>query len=76
MTLVFHRPSGTTHFLASPAPEMLAVLAEVPMDAATLCRSLCERLDLPHDDEALFVVEARLDELVASGLAQVDLDPD
>lgn len=72
MTLVFHRPSGTTHFLASPAPEMLTLLAETPMNAATLCQRLCEQLGLPHDDEALYVVEARLDELIASGLARVD----
>ena len=71
MTLVFHRPSGTTHFVASPMPEMLALLAEAPMDAPTLCRRLCERLELPHDEEALVVVEARLGELIASGLVQV-----
>lgn len=70
LMLVFHRPSGTTHFLTSPIPEMLAVLAEAPSDAAELCRRLCERFDLAHDDEALMVVEARLGELIASGLVQ------
>lgn len=70
LTLVFHRPSGTTHFLDSPAPEMLALLAEAPMDAATLCGRLCAQLGLPDDDEALAVVEARLAELIASGLIQ------
>lgn len=72
MTLVFHRPSGITQFLASPAPEMLALLAETPMDAGSLTRRLCEQLDIPEDDEALIVVEARLAELVASGLVQAD----
>lgn len=70
LTLVFHRPSSTTHFLASPMPEMLELLAETPMTAAVLCRTLCERFDLPHDDEALVVVETRLSELIASGLVQ------
>ena len=70
LMLVFHRPSGTTHFLTSPMPEMLAVLAEAPSDATELCRTLCERFELTHDDEALMVVEARLGELIASGLVQ------
>lgn len=70
MTLVFHAPSGITQFLVSPAPEMLALLAEAPMDAAGLTRRLCEQLCIPEDDEALIVVEARLAELIASALVQ------
>ncbi len=70
MTLVFHRPSGFTHFLVTPAPEMLSLLAEAPMDAAALCERLCARFEMPQDEEALMVVEARLGELVASGLVQ------
>ena len=70
MTLVFHRPSGATHFLTSPVPEMLALLAEAPIDAPGLSRRLCEQLGIEADDEALTVVEARLAELVASGLVQ------
>ncbi|RYI03246.1 MAG: HPr-rel-A system PqqD family peptide chaperone [Acetobacteraceae bacterium] len=70
MTLVFHRLSGATHFLDRPVPEMLALLAEVPMDTAALTRALCAQLDLPHDEEAQAVVEARLAELVAIGLVQ------
>ncbi|KKC27361.1 HPr-rel-A system PqqD family peptide chaperone [Sphingomonas sp. SRS2] len=70
MTLIFHRPSGMTHFLDSPVPEMLALLGETPMSAAELSVSLCTRLEMPHDAEALAVVEARLAELIATGLVQ------
>jgi len=70
MMLVFHRPSGTTHFLASPMPEILALLAEAPMNAAALCQRLCDQLELTADEEARIVVEARLGELVASGLVR------
>lgn len=70
MTLVFHRPSGITQFLASPVPEMLALLADAPMDAESLTARLCEQIGMPSDDEALMVVKARLAELVASGLVQ------
>jgi len=72
MTLVFHRPSGTTHFLDSPAPEMLDLLAAAPMDAARLTSALCARLGLDEDSEARTVVEARLAQLVDAGLVQVD----
>lgn len=68
--MLFHRPSGTTHFLGSPMPEILNLLAEAPLDAAALCRMLCAQFDMPYDEEALVVTEARLAELVASGLAQ------
>jgi len=68
LLLVFHRPSGTTHFLDEPVPAMLAELARAPLDAAALCVRLCERIGIAHDEEALAVVEARLAELVASGL--------
>jgi len=34
-TAIFHRPSGITHLLASPAPEILEVLAEAPLDLAS-----------------------------------------
>ena len=70
MVLVFHRPSGATHFLASPAPEILELLAEAPMDATELSRKLCDRLDVPLDDEVLTVVETRIAELVGTGLIQ------
>lgn len=71
MTLLFHRPSGTTHFLDSPVPEMLALLAAAPMDAARLTAALCARLGLGEDEEARAVVEARLAELLGAGLVQV-----
>lgn len=71
LLLVFHRPSGMTHFLDSPVPELLAMLADAPDDAAGLTRRLCGELGIEHDDEALAVIEARLDELVASGIVQV-----
>ncbi|MBD3759691.1 HPr-rel-A system PqqD family peptide chaperone [Rhizorhabdus sp.] len=70
MTLVFHRPSGATHFLDSPVPEMLDLLAAAPDDSAGLARRLCASLDVPDDDEAHAVVATRLAELIAIGLVQ------
>ncbi len=70
MTLIFHRPSGATHFLDSPVPEMLDLLAAAPDDASALARRLCASLDVPDDDEAHAVVDTRLAELIAIGLVQ------
>ena len=68
MTLLYHRPSGMTHLLSSPAPEILDLLREVPSDAQILTERLCHRLDMACDHEALMVVTARLEELVGTGL--------
>ena len=67
LTAVFHRPSGATHLLAPPAPELLAALAAGPADAETLLARLAERFDLP--DGAIATIAARMEELVAVGLA-------
>ena len=68
LTAVFHRPSGITHLLASPAPEILALLAEEPLDADALLARLADRFDVADADRDALV--ARLDELVAAGLVE------
>ncbi|MGC6328002.1 HPr-rel-A system PqqD family peptide chaperone [Rhizorhabdus sp. FW153] len=68
LTLVFHRPSGTTHFLDAPVPDMLTLLAEQSATAEDLAERLCIRLGLELDDEAREVVSRRLIELTAAGL--------
>lgn len=68
MTALFHRPSGTTHLLASPAPELLDALAAGPADAAGVLARLAARFEIADADGA--ALAARLDELVATGLAR------
>ena len=69
MTLVYHRPSGMTHILLPPAPEILAVMADGAADPATIAARLTERHGLAEDAEAIGeVVLARLVELAAAGL--------
>lgn len=65
---VLHRPSGATHLLASPAPEILAALAEAPLALDALLERLTERFDLADADRA--ALAARLDELVEAGLVE------
>ena len=66
LTAVFHRASGITHLLASPAPEILHAL-QTPMTRVDLLARLGERFDLAEADAD--ALDARLDELVAAGLA-------
>lgn len=65
-TLIHHRPSATTHLLASPAPEILAALQAGVSDADALLARLESEYDLPDGSAA--AIAARLDELVAAGL--------
>ncbi len=70
LTLLYHRPSGITHIVDSPLPEILEVLAEEPQSAPALMEALAERHDLDGDGAGL---EQHLDALLALGLARVVL---
>ena len=63
---LFHRPSGMTHLLASPAPELLELLGERALTRRELLGALVARYDVP--DAAADLLDARLDELIAVGL--------
>lgn len=67
LTLAFHRPSGQTHILAPPAPQILAALQLGPADSG----EIVARLNAWHDiegEEAWQAIEARLHELECAGL--------
>ena len=68
LTLLFHAPSGMTHIVAAPAPEILGALREGPADAAELIRRLRTRFDVEGEAEA--AIRARLGELEAAGLVR------
>jgi len=69
LILLFHAPSGMTHFVAAPAPEILEALGEGPADAAELMRRLRTRFDV-DEAGAGAAIQARLDELEAAGLVR------
>ncbi len=66
LTILFHRPSGMTHVLAPPAPQILDVLGEEATFAELMAR-MTERFELTGGDDALAV---RLEELVTAGLVE------
>lgn len=65
---LYHRASGMTHLLASPAPELIELLGERAMTQAELLDALIERFDVADADGEL--LQARLSELIAVGLVQ------
>jgi PqqD family protein of HPr-rel-A system len=67
LTLLYHRPSGLTHFLAPPAPQILEALAAGPASAAEIAASIEEKFEIDSEDPAT-AIAARLAELEAAGL--------
>ncbi|MGE3746054.1 MAG: HPr-rel-A system PqqD family peptide chaperone [Sphingomonadaceae bacterium] len=69
-TVLYHRPSGQTHMLTEPAPEILAALEQGEADAAELVRRLGRDHGLDSEGDAEAVVSARLAELAELGLVR------
>ncbi len=68
MAVLYHRPSGITHVLLPPSPEILDVLAGGPGDADGIAAALVARFGVEADEPVADIVAARLDELAAAGL--------
>ncbi|MEA3043252.1 MAG: hypothetical protein QOJ53_539 [Sphingomonadales bacterium] len=66
LTALFHEPSGMTHIVAPPAPQILDALREGPANAAELLRRLRARFDFEGEE----AIHARLDELETAGLVR------
>jgi PqqD family protein of HPr-rel-A system len=64
LTAIYHRPSGMTHILAAPAPQLLEMLADRPASIEELKARIGEAFELEQSD----ALEARLGELEAAGL--------
>ncbi len=67
LTLLYHRRSGLTHFLAPPAPQILEALAAGPASPAQIAKAIGERFEIESEDPAT-AIAARLAELEAAGL--------
>lgn len=70
MTILYHRPSGITHVLLPPAPDILVALDAGPADVARIAARL--GLEDEADGEAMAVIAARLAELAGSGLVAIE----
>ncbi|HKY82593.1 MAG TPA: HPr-rel-A system PqqD family peptide chaperone [Sphingobium sp.] len=71
VTLLFHRPSGQTHMVISPVPEILNALDHsIPLSASELHGRLSCQYDLGDAAEAILRIEAHLADLTALGLVR------
>lgn len=66
LSVLFHAPSGMTHIVAPPAPEILEALQAGPADATELLDRLRRRFDFDGDE----AIHARLAELEEAGLVR------
>jgi PqqD family protein of HPr-rel-A system len=69
LTALYHRPSGLTHILAPPAPQILDALAGNPADAAEIIARIAADFELEAEDPAS-AIGSRLAELEAAGLVR------
>ena len=65
--VLFHRPSGMTHIVAPPAPQILEALRLGPADAGEILARMRAWYDL-EEEQAADAIEARIEELEAAGL--------
>ena len=70
LTILYHRPSGVTHVVAPPVPELLDALGAGPADAAGIVARLVESHELAGEGELADIVAARLAELEQAGLVR------
>jgi PqqD family protein of HPr-rel-A system len=65
LSALYHRPSGATHIVSEPVPQILDIFGTEPLSAASLLARLRAHYDVADDEAAL---TARLEELVGLGL--------
>lgn len=70
LTLLYHRPSGQTHMVMSPVPEILDALSEGAADAAAVHRRLMRDFDPGPADEAIPAIAAHLEEMERLGVVR------
>lgn len=69
LVALFHLPSGTTHVVAPPAPQILEALHQGPGDARSILARIAARYEI-EEGEAREAIAARLGELEAAGLVR------
>lgn len=71
LSALFDRRSGQTHLVASPVPELLALMDETPRTINALLTELAKQFELEEGADHAASLTARLEELAALGLVEV-----
>lgn len=71
LTLFYHRPSGITHMVDSPVPEILSTLTEEPLAAEAILDRLSRDYDLDGEGDALGLLTGHLEALCDLGLVRI-----
>jgi PqqD family protein of HPr-rel-A system len=69
LTAVYHRPSGMTHLLAPPAPQILEALASWAGTPEDVLERIASSFEIEAEDPVA-AMAARLEELEAAGLVR------
>lgn len=70
LTLLYHRPSGQTHMVMSPVPEILDALRGGAADAEMLYARLSRAFDPGPAEEAIPAIAAHLEEMMRLGVVR------
>lgn len=70
LTLIYHRPSGVTHIVDSPVPEILAQLDGQSRSAPMILAQLVRDYELEDGEEALDPLVSHLEALCELGLVR------
>ena len=71
VSALYDKRSGQTHLIASPVPELLAMMQDSDLSVDELLQRLLVHYDLPADEDHNASIEARLSELVTLGLLEI-----
>ncbi|MBB4641675.1 HPr-rel-A system PqqD family peptide chaperone [Rhizorhapis suberifaciens] len=70
LSLIYHRPSGITHIVASPVPEILGAMKDDDLDPGELLERLSQLYEFGMHSDLPAVIHARLEELASLGLIE------
>jgi PqqD family protein of HPr-rel-A system len=68
LTIIYHRASGMTHIVGDPVPQIVSALHAEPLALEGILAALQREHDLVIDERAVTTLQARIDELLISGL--------
>lgn len=70
LVALFHPPSGMTHIVAPPAPQILEALGQGPGDARQILFRIAALYQIEDAEDGVAAIQGRLEELETVGLVR------